>query len=198
MIPAHARAAGAAPFLAALVVGAGPAQGAEAEIFLDRSAWEHRFSAFAEDQFTGNTLNPFVRAFTVHGQLRASKFLDRIGPGEGTLWEFGGMLHGFGADWDLAGVGGPGTGLSVFIGVTRGDTLIGEISRFSAGGFWGFTSLEGFNAVFIMPGTQAPGVESYTMDNMVWSTGKTVPLPSVVELGLIGFAGLLFVRGRRR
>ena len=97
-------------------------------VYTDRSAWESAVGAYDEEFFDDAILNPGVSVVTDNGLVQAGSgvlgpdgvWWDRVIPGEATTtWSFANPLVGFGAYWDLAGPGGPGTGIAL--------TLDGEL-----------------------------------------------------------------------
>jgi hypothetical protein len=168
-------------------------------VYTDRSAWESAVGAYDEEFFDDAIFDPDVSVVSDVGLVQAGSgvlgpdgvWWDRVVPqGATTTWSFATPLVGFGAYWDLAGPGGPGSNLTL----TLDGELVGtEIVNSTQGGFFGVTSTTPFNAVLVASGTSI-GVETYEMDNMVTST---IPAPGAILLGSIGLGVVNWLRRRK-
>ena len=148
---------------------------------------------FDEEFFTDATLNPGVSVVSTVGYVKTSTgvWWDRPTPGGATTtWSFATPIIAFGANWDLAGPGGQGTGLKMFL---NGNLVGSEIPDATAGGFWGVTG-DPFDQVLLTTGTQGGSAETYEMDNMVYGQ---VPVPGAAILGMIGI-GMVGAYTRKR
>jgi hypothetical protein len=163
-------------------------------VYTDKASWESAFSTVATEDFTDSVLNTGVSVVSNNGSVTGGEWQDVITSTGTTTFSFASGIFGFGGDWDLAGPGGQGTGIIVTLTLLAGGTevLTTEIPRTLAGTFWGFVSDVAFTDVLLTMGTQATGIETFHMDNMVYSASP-VPVPAAVWLfgsGLLGLLGL--------
>lgn len=102
---------------------------------------------------------------------------DIVNPGfpAGTTIDTPGALYAFGGLWDLAGPGGAGTGIDVWVN----GSLVGLIDHLTAGTFWGFTSTAPFTQIVLVSDGQAGSQETYELNGMYTSN---VPEPATLVL----------------
>lgn len=168
-------------------------------IYTDRSAWESALgSSYSEEFFEDAVLNPDISVVSDVGYVDTINqyWWDRLAPGgDQTTFSFSGQAIAFGGHWDLAGPGGVGTGIQLTL--INGGTydIPDEIPNTTGNNeFWGFISDTAFTSVRLTAGTQAVGVDTYTMDSMVYafsSSTPAVPIPTINEWGMIIFSLLL-------
>jgi parallel beta-helix repeat protein len=90
-----------------------------------------------------------------------------------TTWQFTPPIYAYGGNWNLAGPGGPGSAIEVYVN----QTLVGIIPNTYSGQFWGFVSTELFSNVLLQEGAAPSGWrESYEMDNMVYAFASVLEL----------------------
>ncbi len=153
-------------------------------VYTSRSAWEAAASTYQEEDFDDGVLDPGISVTTNNGVIKAGTgalgpdnvWWDRlVVPASGattTTWQFDTPLMGFGAYWDLAGPGGPGASIRMYLN----GTLVGqEIHRSTGGSFWGVTNGP-FDTVLLTSGSTIGWCETYEMDNMVYSFANCPPI----------------------
>jgi hypothetical protein len=169
----------------------GPAWGGMS-VYHDLSAWQAACPVYEVETFTDTALNPGLTVDTDNGHIDTVRgvWADSLvtNPPATTTWNFDATKLGFGALWDLAGPGGVGASIRVFLD----DELVGEeILATTNWGFWGVVSTRPFNSVHLTTGSTPGWRESYEMDNLMYG------VPEPVSLALLATGGLL-VLGRRR
>ncbi|MFH1371694.1 MAG: hypothetical protein ABII09_10485 [Planctomycetota bacterium] len=171
--------------------------------FAGRSVWEDAVNHnFEEEFFTDATLNPGISVVTNNGYVDVSGaegygagvWWDRVIPASDpagpatTTWTFADPIVGYGGNWNLAGPGGPGTNIQLYL---DGMPVGSEIMNTYAGEFFGVVSTLAFNQVVVTAGSNPGGwCETYTLDNMVYT-------PEPCTLSLLAFGGLALLRKRR-
>jgi hypothetical protein len=186
-----------------ILIAAGSAS-ATITVYTDRPSWESAVGAYNEESFDDGVLDPGVSVISDNGKILPGVFVlgpdnvwwDQVIPVEEggpatTTWSFATPLVGFGAYWDLAGPGGPGKNLALFLN----GTLVGtEIANTTQGGFFGVTSSVSFNSVLVTSGSESGWCETYEMDDMVYAP---IPAPGAILLGSIGVSIVGWLRRRR-
>ncbi|MFX0199218.1 MAG: hypothetical protein ACFFCW_24105 [Candidatus Hodarchaeota archaeon] len=141
---------------------------AEVTEYYDRTDWETAaVAAYLIETFDDATLNPEISSnkSAVSGGVWSDQ-VSVVGPSE-TWFSFNPDIYAFGGDWDLFNPGGPGSGIVV--------SLDGEPEGYIDGyytGFWGIVSTEPFSTVLLQAASTGPGVETFELDDMVYTTQK--------------------------
>jgi hypothetical protein len=158
-----------------------------ATVYTDRASWEAAVAgAYLEEDFDDGVLDPGISVMsTLPGAIQPGSgvlgpdnvWWDRlICPGQGetvTAWTFAAPISAFGADWDLAGPGGPGANIQMYL---NGELVGSEILGTTEGTFWGVTNGP-FDTVLLTSGSECGWAwcETYEMDNMVYSLANQPP-----------------------
>jgi len=108
------------------------------------------------------------------------------------VYNYAGGMNGFGGWFDLAGPGGPGSSIDVYVGAT----FVGNIPNTYAGQFWGFFSNIGpFTSVTFVEG---PGSAQETYQVVDLAICPAVPVPASLLLLGSGVLGLVGIGIRRK
>jgi hypothetical protein len=180
--------------MVSLIAIAANTAGAAINVYTDLNSWRDSLGSYETETFNDGHLDYGITVASGSGSIINNKWWDRVIPGESTTtWSFPQGLNAWAADfWDLAGPGGPGTGIQVYL---NGVAVPSEISRFTAGTFWGVTSTAPFSVVDVTAGSDPAGwCETYEMDNMSFSA---VPAPGALLLAGIGTSLIGWLRRRR-
>ncbi len=185
---------------ALLTMAASAASAAAFTVYTDRTAFEAALSG----PITTHDFNAGAPAsgVTITGDdvdFSGGVLNDRIDQGSNpdTLFSFDGPILGFGGDWDLAGPGGQGTGISITTMNGGSFVVTEEVPRTLENDFWGFISDMEFSSLSFFEGSQASGVETYTLDNLTTGGVSPVPLPAGLPLLLVGLGGLAALRRKK-
>ncbi|OHB65172.1 MAG: hypothetical protein A2Y77_09590 [Planctomycetes bacterium RBG_13_62_9] len=177
-----------------LILAIAGTSGAAITVYTDLDAWRDNLGSYQTETFNDGDLDYGITVATGNGEIDNNRWSDRVVPGgSATTWTFPQLLNAWAADfWDLAGPGGPGTGIQVYL---DGVAAPSEIPNSTQGTFWGAISDVPFSAVLIAAGTQSGVYETYEMDNMSFST--VVPAPGALLLAGLGTALAGWIRRTR-
>jgi len=189
-----------------MVLGMAQIAGAFAvDIYTDRSAWEAAVGGiFLEEDFSDALLNPEIEAVSSVGLVDLSLtgvdgdlglWSDQVAaPSQTTTFNFEQDLYAFGGNWNLNYPGGPGTGIAVTL-LDGQIVSMGQIPNILEWDFWGFVTDAQFSGVLLTEGTQASGVETFYLDDMVYAP---VPEPGTFLLLGFGLAGIAAYARKRK
>ena len=106
-------------------------------------------------------------------------------------------MTGFGAWFDLAGPGGPGTGIDVYIADT--NKFVMSIPSTAVGQFYGFIADTPFTGVSLVDHNDISGggfQETYALVDMAVCPVPVPPTALLLGSGLLGLVGLRFRKNR--
>lgn len=146
------------------------------DLYSDLGSWQsavggpYELETFDDGTFEDfSVVSEYYNAYPgdVYGTVTGGLWLDRVIYGSySTTWTFNGPISAFGGYFDLAGPGGPGQSIEIW--VDGSWHYVGNISEYTTG-FWGFVSDELFTAVRFDGGPNAGAwVETYSLDNLVY------------------------------
>ena len=185
--------------LGAVLAGAAVPALSATTVYTNRTNWETATGSWTTETFTGNTVNTAgVTYVTNSGYFNISGDVvhDQLEGGESTTWNFAFPIVSWGADFNLAGPGGPGSGIAVSIELYLGNTLQSVATMpGSTNNFWGFTSTQAFDSIRLAHPGSTGSIETYDMDNMSFND-NVIPLPQASGMALAGL-GILSLRRRR-
>jgi len=185
----------------ALMLSSGLAQSVVITYFNSLADWEVAAgsSIYSED-FTGHVTDPAITFSSTNGSgsLAHYRWQDQVNSGStaNTYIDFTRLTGGFGGQWNTLVPGGPGTGISLtltfFNGVTQ--TLSQQVSNSLDNSFFGFTSDVAISRIGLSEGSQSSGVETYWLDNVVYSD---IPEPETLALFGIGLITISLLRRKK-
>ena len=160
-----------------------------------RAAWEAVCPSFDEEFFDDATFNVGVSVVTDAGQVDSVQgvWSDVMTATNTTTWSFATPITGFGADWDLAGPGGAGANIRMYL---NGQLVGSEIPGGIAERFWGVTNGL-FDQVLLTIGTGF-GTETFEMDNMIYGRTLGPGVPEPASLAFLALGSLALLRRRRK
>ena len=152
-------------------------------VYTDRTQWENAAGGqFLTEDFSDSQLNEgvsFVSTESGHINPALESYQDVLASASQnepmTTWSFSPEIYGYGGEWTLGGPGGSGNSLLVY--VADSSSLVGTIPNSYGGGFWGFISDTPLASVQLIGGS-GTNQQTYTLDNMVYSSQTTVSAES--------------------
>lgn len=183
----------------ALSAGLGAGSASAATYYGDYFDFIDRFGTVEITTFSA-PIAPPVSVASPNGVRSGGKWIDVIDGDDGpTIWSFASAINGFGGFFDLFLPGGPGSGITVTLGLVGGGTeVLDGIPSTIAGSFWGFTSDTAFTSVSFSEASNCC-IESYTLDNLtIGAFPSPVPLPASFGLLAIAVGGIAAFGRKRR
>jgi len=173
------------------------ANAAVINVFSDEASWLAAVGSYVTEDFEDLSLQtPFTNYLSFNGSITGGVWDDIINMDEqlATAFNFAPGVYGIGGTWDLAGPGGPGSGIQV---TTLNSTYAIDVIPGTTAGFWGFTIDESVSTMIMSEGTGSGYQETFTLDNMQMAT-TLVPVPAAVWLFGSGLVGLVGVARRKK
>jgi hypothetical protein len=186
------------------IIAATGAQAITVTTFDDRATFESALVFFVSETFDGGP--PFPLVTVTGGSVSFANDLleDRINDDAAvsTTFDFAIDIAAFGGDFDLAGPGGVGSGISFAVSDGVTTEAVASLPG-TAQGFFGFIvdGPETFSQVLLSELDPAAGIETYSLDDLTYGSGTPppIPVPAAMPLMLAGLAGFgLLARRRRR
>jgi hypothetical protein len=151
----------------------GTAMGFTVTIYTDKTEWENALAAqYLTEDFDDLLLNAgvnFVSSESGHINVKFGYYQDVLMSASEnepmTVWTFTPSIIAYGGSWTLAGPGGSGNSLLIYIDDI--DQPVGIISNNYDGDFWGFISDTPFTSVTLLGGSGS-NQQSYRLDDMVY------------------------------
>lgn len=142
-------------------------------IYTDKTEWENALAGqYLTENFNDLILNTgvsFVSSESGHINVNFGYYQDVLMSASEnepmTIWTFTPPIIAYGGSWTLAGPGGSGNSLLIYIDDI--DQPVGIISNNYDGDFWGFISDTPFTSVTLLGGSGS-NQQSYKLDDMVY------------------------------
>jgi hypothetical protein len=201
------RLAGLATTVAILAATLPSQAAAQFAFYTDQSAWAAAVGTYTVEDFSDfPPAGPLSSVTTDNGTFSGGAGYDEVvRGGADTHLFFSTGIGAFGGFWDLTPAGeGQGLEFTIHPATSTGTVVVPqEVPNSYAGDFWGFTSPTEFTQLDIQGGTQGGSAETYSADDLHFSTTVTstevVPEPATLLLLASGLAGVgLMAVGRRR
>jgi hypothetical protein len=153
---------------------------ASTTVYTNRTAWETAVGTWATEDFDDGTVDPPVSVVSDNGYVTGGLWWDQVDDSAGydTTWTFANPIIAWGGTFDAYNPGGPGSSINVTY-IDGTSVFVGTIPNSINGTFWGFVSDEPFIQVHLEDAALLLGVETYEMDDMVYSFSPQVEVDKV-------------------
>jgi hypothetical protein len=168
------------------------------------SAWQTAVGSYTTEDFNDATLNLGLSVSTVNGSISGGLWNDKVvQSGASTTWMFTNPINAWGADFDFTpGDWGGGINVSLDLlgnGVVLAHTMLNpslpDGNTWPFVGFYGLRADMSFDRVVLTGGSQKWATqESYTLDNMKYSSIPEPTTWSMLVLGVVALLGTLKLR----